>query len=245
MVLAQTFFKAYYFLSLILLAGAIAYAWITVSKLQNTSATSNVSRLSPFAYLSLSALILGALQHEILLASLLTSSPSGFFLETGQWLGVTQNALWICAVLCLHSKQLLQILTAQTFFKTFLIIIAFALLTYPTAALTSEMVTYIDAMSITVIFMIFKDWIAQRHLSNKFAAIFLIHAYSQLIWRSLWFNPVANWAPYAILLAFPPWRIALLLAWISLIRAMLQSTNLEVGGDSEQRALPNAADNVE
>jgi hypothetical protein len=240
MVAAQMFFKAYYFLSLILLAGAIGCAWITVSKLQNASATSNVPLLH-FAYSSLSALILGALQHEILLASLLSSSPSGFFLDTGQWLGLTQNALWAIAILSVEPKQILPISHTPTFSKTFTIVIAFALLTYPTAALTSEMIAYLDAVSAAVIFMIFANSIRQWRLSKKFRAVFLIHGYSQLIWSSLWFNPLASWVPYTILLAFPPWRIVLLFAWIKLIAAM-QSTQLEAVGDSERLALPNAAD---
>jgi hypothetical protein len=135
-------------------------------------------------------------------------------------------------------------LDTLTFFKTFPIVIAFALLTYPTAALTSEMFTYLDAVSTAVVFMIFAYWVWKWRLSRKFAAVFLIHGYSQWIWRLLWFTPLASWAQFTILLAFPLWRIALLFAWIKLIPAMPQS-QLDVVGDSEHLALPNAADNVE
>lgn len=235
------FFKVYYALSLIPLAGAIVRAGITVSKLRKTSTTRSF-RLLPFAYFSLSALILGALQHVILLASLFSSSATGFFLDTGLWLGVTQNALWTIAVLSLQSKQLLRISDTLTFSKIFLIVVAFALLTYRTAVLTSEIFTSIDAISAATVFLVFAFWIWQWRLSKKFAAIFIIHGYSQWIWRSLWFTPLASWAQIIFLLAFPLWRFALLVAWIRLTPAMLQSTQREVVGDSKRLALPNAAD---
>jgi hypothetical protein len=234
------FFKAYYVLTLIPLVGVIVRAGIIVSKLQNTLATRNV-RLLFFAYFSLSALLLGALQQVFLLASLFRSSWSGFFLDTGLWLGVTQNALWITAVLSLQSKQFLRISDTLTFDKTLLIVIAFAMLTYPKAALTSEMFTYIDAVSTSVIFMIFANRMVQWSLSRKFAAIFLIYGYSQGIWRSLWFTPLASWPQFTIVFAFPLWRIALLIVWIRLIQAMWQSMQVEVVGDIERVALPNAA----
>lgn len=243
MIAAQMFFKIYYVLTLMPLVGAIVRAGIIVSRLQNTPATRDV-RLLSFAYFSLSALILGTLQHVILLASLFSSSPSVFFLNTGLWLGVTQNALWITAILSLQSKQFLRISDTLTFIKIFLIVIAFALLTYPTVALTSEMFTYIDAVSTAVIFMIFAYWIRQWRLSKKVAAVLLIHGYSQGIWRSLWIAPLSSWAQFTFLLAFPLWRITLLFAWMRLIPAMLQIQQ-EVVGDSERLALPNAADNME
>jgi hypothetical protein len=214
------FLKAYYFLSLIPFALAIVFAGITVSKLRNTLGTYEV-RLLSFAYFSLSAWILGALQFLILLASLFSPFPNVFLLDTGLWLSITQNALWASAVLSLHSKQFPRISDTLPLYKIFPIVIAFALLTYRTTFLTSEVFTYIDAVSTTVIFMIFACWILQSRLSKTFAAVLFIHGYSQWIWRSLWFTPWDG-AQFAIVLAFPLWRIALLVAWIRFLSAMLQ-----------------------
>src|SRR6185503_21302584 len=98
------FLIAVYILSLIVFAVAIVFAWMTVSRLRNTSATYN-ARLLPFAYFSLTSWILAVLQCTLLVTSSLISFPGEFRLATGLWLALMQNVLWAAAVLSLYSKQ--------------------------------------------------------------------------------------------------------------------------------------------
>src|SRR5687767_442158 len=98
------FWIAFHIVNLLIFTVGIVFAWMTLSKLRNTSATYN-ARLLPFAYYSLSSCILYVLQYLILVASPFISLPSDFFLHAGLWLGVVQNALWASAVLSLYPKQ--------------------------------------------------------------------------------------------------------------------------------------------
>lgn len=236
------FLIAYYILTLIPFAAVIVYAGRKVSKLCTTSTNDNAYLL--FTYFSLTAWILGALQYAILLASLLGSSPSDFFPDTGLWLGFIQNALWAGAVLSLHSKQLSRISNSLSRFKIFLIvpiIIGFALLTYRTVVVTSEIFTLIDGVFTASIFMVLAVWIVQWRLSHKLAAVFFIYGYSQFIWSTLWFTPFSG-PQFGILIASPLWRMAVLFAWLTLISEIAQSgqvSRAEVVEDNESLALPD------
>jgi hypothetical protein len=233
------FLIAVYILSLIIFAVAIVFAWRTVSRLRNTSATYN-ARLLPFAYFSLTSWILGALQCAILVTSSLISFPGEFRLATGLWLAFMQNVLWAAAVLSLYSKQFSRISQTLPIFVAFPTVVALAFPTYRVGVLTSETFTYIDAVLTFTIFVVFAVSLLQWHLSKVFAAAFLAHGYSQSIWTSLWFTPWPE-TQRAILLAFPLWRIALLVIWIRLISAMLgraQRSYQEVVNDIRRLALP-------
>jgi len=210
------FFIAYHGVSLIIFAVAVVVAGRKVSKLRSTSAPSN-SWLLPFAYFSLSSWIVWALQYVILLTGSFISFPSGYLQDTGLWLGVIQNALWASAVFSLHSKQFLRMSLTVPLLMMFSIVIG--LVTYLTPILSSEPFREIDAVSGAAIFTIFAYWIVQLRLSKISAATFFIHGYLQWIWRSLWINPFTK--SQLVLLTFPLWRIALLVAWIALISEML------------------------
>jgi hypothetical protein len=232
-------FMTYHIVNLIIFTIAVIYAWITVSKLRNTSATYN-ARLLPFAYFSLSSWILWGFQYAILI-----SVPTGFFLDTGLWLGVMQNALWTSAVLSLHLKQFSR-MTTLPLWIAFPIVIAFALLTYRTAVLTSEVFTYIDVVFGYAIFTAFALSILQWRLSKICAAVFFIHGYFQWLWRSVWFSPLTGISS-AIFIAFPGWRIVLLLVWIRLVSAILhraESSYRKVLADIDRLSLSKRLDNI-
>ena len=214
------FFIAAYSLSLIVFTVMIVFAGMTVVRLRHTSATYN-ARLLPFAYYSLSSWILGAFQCVILISSSFSSLPGEFRLATGLWLALMQNVLWAAAVLSLHSKQFSRISQTLSIFIVFPTVVVLAFPTYRIAVLTSETFTYVDAILAATIFIIFAVSLMRWHLSKVFAGAFLAHGYSQWIWRSLWFTPWTE-TNRAILLAFPLWRIALLVIWIRLISAMLE-----------------------
>jgi len=233
------FLIAVYILSLIVFAVAIVFAWMTVSRLRNTSATYN-ARLLPFAYFSLTSWILAVLQCTLLVTSSLISFPGEFRLATGLWLALMQNVLWAAAVLSLYSKQFSGISQRLPIFVVFPTVVAFAFPTYRIGVLTSETFIYIDAVLASTIFVVFAVSLVQWRLSKVFAVAFLAHGYSQWIWRSLWFTPWAE-TQRAILVAFPLWRIALLVVWIRLISAMLeraQRSYQEVAKDIGRLAVP-------
>lgn len=230
-------FITYHLVNLGIFVIAVIYAWVTVSKLRNTSATYN-GRLLPFAYFSLSSWILWGFQYLILAGPF-----TDFFLDTGLWLGVMQNALWASAVLSLHSKQFSRMTTLPVWI-VFPIVIALALLTYRTEVLTSEIFVYIDFVFGFVIFTGFAYSILQWRVSKIFAAIFFIHGYSQWLWRALWFSPWLG-TQSAILMAFPVWRIALLFAWVRLISVILhraESSYRKVVANIERLSLPKRLD---
>lgn len=234
---AHIFFAVYYILNVIAFAATLVFA---VSKLRKPSVTQN-TYLSPFVYFSFTAWVLGAFQYVILIASLFSPSPSEFVRDTGLWLGFMQSALWATAVLSHYSEQFSRVSETLSPLEIFLIVIAFALLTYRTPVLTSEIFTLIDGVVAAIIFMTVAIWIWQRRLSNKLAAIFLIYGYSQSIWRSLWFTPLTG-AKFALLLAWPLWRLAFLFAWIRLISVMTAAAQPSSTEVSEHVELPEAPD---
>ncbi len=228
-------------LSLLGLAGGIAFAGRTVSRLRNTSATYN-GRLLPFVHFSLSSWILGAFQYVILISSPFIFFP-GFDLVTGLWLGLMQNVLWAGAVLSLHSKRFSRISETLRFFIVLPIIVLWASLTYQTAVLNSVTFINVDAVSAAVTFATFAYSIVRWRLSKICAAVFFIHGYFQWIWRSLWFTPLVG----TQLLVFSLWRISLLAIWIGLILAILhraESSYRQVVGDIERLALSKRLDTI-
>jgi len=211
------FFIAYHCVNLLIFAVAVLFAARTIAKLRNTSATYN-ARLLRFAYFSLSAWIIWALQYLTLLAGPSTSPPSSFFLNTGLALGVMHNVVWATAVLSLSVERF-----SRTTLTVALLItssIGFAFLAQ-TTVLSSVLFTQIDAVSAATIFTAFAVLsINEWHVNKMAAAVFAIHGCSQWIWRSLWFIPLAN-TPIALQLGFPLWRITLLFAWIKLTSAIV------------------------
>jgi hypothetical protein len=211
------FFIAYHCVNLLIFAVAVLFAARTISKLRNTSATYN-ARLLRFAYFSLSAWIIWALQYLTLLAGPSTSPPSSFFLNTGLALGVMHNVVWATAVLSLFLERFSRTALAVALLIVFSIVVA---LLAQTTVLSSALFTQIDAVSAATIFTAFAVLsINEWHLNKMAAAIFAIHGFSQWIWRSLWFNPLAN-TPVALQFGFPLWRIAFLFAWIRLLSAIV------------------------
>jgi len=222
----------------------VVYAAATFLRLKNTTATYN-RRLLPFARFSLSSWIVWTFQY-LILPGPSASSPTGFFLLTGLWLGVVQNALWISAALSLRSKQFPHISDRLPLFIIFPIVLVFALSTYRIALLTSAIFLFIEALATAVSFAILAHSIWQWRLSQIYAVVFSLHGYTQWIWRSLWFGPLTGkWI--AIYWAFPVWRIVLLFAWIGLISSILHRAESSYRGvveDIERLGLPNSLDTI-
>lgn len=130
------------------------------------------------------------------------------------------NALWGTAVLSLFSERFSRKRLTGPFLITLSIVIA--LLAVQSTVLSSEPITLIDAVLAAGIFTGFAVLLVYEWRVNKIAAApFVIHGLSQWIWRSIWFVPLAN-TPTLILIGFPLWRVALLLAWFRVISAFLQ-----------------------
>ena len=212
------FLAAYYILHIIILVAGIVCAWKKVSELGNTSATYNPSLLA-FVYFSLSAWILGILQYAILAASPFITFPNDWFLNTGRWLDLMQIALWGCAVISLTSKQVPRTFLNLTLPKIFPPVIAFALLTFRKEVLTSDLFGHIEGVAGFVVFTVVAISMWQWQLNKFYIAIFLIHAYSQWLWKFLWFIPSPE-AYFTASFAFPLWRGALFVAWLALVSAM-------------------------
>ena len=68
--------------------------------------------------------------------------------------------------------------------------------------------------------------IVQLRLNKISAGFFLVHGYSQWIWRFLWLTPLGM--TQIVQVAFPFWRFVLLIAWFRLISEMAaKNTALE------------------
>ena len=228
------FFTAYHSVNLLIFAVVVVIAAIRVFKLRNTPATYN-GKLFTFAYFSFGAWILWVLEYVILVAAPFISLPRGFFLNTDLGLGVIQSALWATAVLSLHFKLFSRTWLTLPLLGMFSAVVA--VVTYRLEILTSEKLTQIEAVSAAIFysllpatifdaifaatfFIILAISIVQLRLSKVAAAFFLIHGYSQWIWRWLWLTPLGR--PLFVQVAVPLWRIALLVAWIRLISEMVQ-----------------------
>lgn len=196
-----------------------------ISKLRTASATH--SRLVPFFYFSLGAWILVLPQYAILLAT-----PFIYFnsvsIKTFLSLGILENAFWASAILSLHPKQSSRNSVAPALLVTFAVIIG--LVTYQTTTSFATPFTQIEAVLTAAIFAVLALWIMQLGLSKISAAIFFIHGFSQWVWRLLWLSSAET--TQVIKLAFPVWRIVLLIAWIKLM------------SDISQRAVPSNKDSL-
>jgi hypothetical protein len=246
-------FTAYHSVYLLIFAVVVVFAGVTVSRLLSRSNSYN-ARLFTFGYFSLFAWILWIFQYAILVGAPFLSVPSGFFLTADLGLGIIQNAVWASAVLSLRFKQFSRKLLTLSLLGIVSVVIAFV--TYQT--ITSNRFTQVevvsakkifgavltltifDAAAAATIFIVLGIWIVQLRLSKISAAVFLIHGYSQWIWRWLWLTPLGmtNMAQ----LIFPLWRIALLVAWIGLISEMRQRTQpwpQKFGSSIERQKLPN------
>lgn len=190
----------------------LVYARTKISDLRNTAATYK-DRLLSFANFTFLAWVISALQDVILLPAPFKYFPEGSFLNnSGLWLGLLQNALWVSAVLSLYPKRLsLPLRSLPVLFP-----IVIAAVTSRIAILRSETTANIDSAVTLITFTAFVLWILRWRHRNLLAAMFFVHGCTQLIWRSLWFTPVV----YSVL-AFTVWRSLILLAWIDVISTMV------------------------
>ena len=218
----------YHILNLLIVVVAVIVGGQKVAQLRHTSATYN-DRLLPFAYYSLTAAIFWGLQCLLQIARPILTIPNDVFVEIGLLLGIIHNALWFAAVLPLYSK------TFSEMSRTLPLVIAFSIvifaISYRTTALSSAVFAWIDGLSGFIIFGSLAYAMVQWKLNKLPAAVFAIHAYFQVAWRSLWIKPFAE-TPVLTLIAFPLWRFALLFFWIKVISAMVQRQQ----GSSKQAA---------
>lgn len=243
-------------LTLLSVAVALVFAGVKVSKLRHPTAAYN-ARLFTFGCFSLSAWILWVFQYAFTIVAPLIPLPNGFLLITDLGLGIMQNALWTSAVLSLYFK-LTRKLLSLSLLGVFAVV--FAIVTYQTT--TSEQFTQIGAVSAQkifyavvtptifdgvlalTIFLVLGVSILRLGLTRFAATAFLTHGYSQWIWRWLWLTPLGTTWP--VQLAFPLWRIFLLIAWGKLISEMEQRAQpsserfaSKVASDTEQPELPD------
>jgi hypothetical protein len=208
----------YHSLNLLIVVVGVIAGWQKVAQLRHTSATYN-DRLLPFAYYSLTAAIFWGLQCLLQIDRPILSIPGDVFVEIGLLLGIIHNALWLAAVLPLYSKRFSEMS------RTLPLVIAFSIvivtITYRTRALNSAAFAWIDGLSGFVIFGSLAYAILQWKLNKLPAAVFAIHAYFQVAWRSLWIKPFAE-TPVLTLIAFPLWRFGLLYFWIKVISTLVQ-----------------------
>jgi uncharacterized protein DUF4062 len=208
----------YHSLNLLIVVVAVIVGWQKVAQLRRTFATYN-DRLLPFAYYSLTAAIFWGLQCLLQIARPILSIPNDLFVEIGLLLGITHNILWFAAVLPLYAKRFSELS------RTLPLVIAFSIvivaISFRTGALSSAAFAWIDGLSGFIIFGSLAYAIVQWKLNKLPAAVFAIHAYFQVAWRSLWIKPFAE-TSVLTLIAFPLWRFALLYFWIKVISAMVQ-----------------------
>ena len=218
---------------LILFAIAFVHAWRTLSKRRNTPAN---AWLLPFAYLSLSSWILWGLQYIILIARPFSSYLSDISLNTGLWLGVMQNVVWIIATSSLYSKLFSRV--SLTLLLLAMISIVIALVAYKTTVLTLDPFNQFEAASTATIFMLVAGSIVQLRLGKIYAVAFFLHGYLQWIWRYLWFTSTES---QILLFAFSFWYIVLLGFWIVLISEKLVTFRVMISSTVKDLAQERAA----
>lgn len=211
-------FTASHSVILLIFAVTLVFAGIKVFELRNTPASYN-ARLFTFGYFSFGAWIVWILQYAIL-ASPLLSFPTGLPIDVLS-LALIQNAFWASAVLSLHLK----LFSRKSLTLPLLAIFSVAtILAYQTSLSTSQQLTQfiapIEGISTAVIFIVLGVSIVQLRLSKLAATIFLIHGFTQWLWTWRWL-PLFSTTPI-VHLAFPLWRVALLIAWLRLISEMRQ-----------------------
>lgn len=212
-------------ISLAFFLGLIVYAGRTVSKRRNRSANAS---LLPFAYFSFIAWIVCASQHVTLIVRPFSSIPSDISLSTGLWLGVMQNVFWIISILSLYSRQFSRVSRALPLLVMISIIIGLviALIGYQTTILRSGPFVVVYAVATATIFMVLGIKIWPLRVSKLSVAAFLLHGFTQWIWRDLWFTPSDK--TQFLVLTYPLWHIALLFAWIIIISEMLVTSKVMI-----------------
>lgn len=214
------FFIIFHSVILLAFAVTVVFIGITVFELRNTSATYN-ARLFTFGYFSLGAWILWILQYALLAAPFL-SLPTGLPLNFVLSLSVIQNALWTSAIFSLHFKQFSRKLLTLPALGIFSFLMG--LVAYKTGTSTSpQFIPFIgnlDGLWTGAIFVVLGTWIVQLGHSRKYAVVFLIHGFTQWLWTWRWLTSFGT-SPI-VQLAFPFWRIALLIVWIRLISEVAQ-----------------------
>lgn len=212
MIPGRIFFTGFYIPALNIFTGLLLVAAMKVFKLRE-------ARQLAFGYFSLSSWVLVALQCALLIANQFFSFPNGFFRDTGLWLALMQNALWIGAILSLYSKEFSRISKTFPLLITVPIMVAWAILTYRMAVVDSEAFVMSVTVSGAVAFAVFAYSIWPRHRGKIATAVFSIHGLSQPIWCYLWVAPPTA-AKTVILTAFPIWHITVILIWLKVISAM-------------------------
>jgi hypothetical protein len=206
---------------LLAFAVTVVFTAITVFELRNTTATYN-ARLFTFGYFSLGAWIFWILQYALLAAPFL-SFPTGLPLDIVLSLSVIQNSFWTSAVLSLRFEQLSRkslTLPALGIFSLVVGLVAYQTTILLTAEQFTQFIGLIDGIWTAIIFIVLGTWIVQLHHSKIYAVVLLIHGFTQWIWTWRWLTSFGT-SPI-VQLAFPFWRIALLIVWIRLISEMAQ-----------------------
>ena len=218
--------KAFHGACLLFFGVRLIFACLTVFKLQSSSHRYS-ARLFTFAYFSLGAWIFWFFQYVLALQFIIP--PSSAFLTAVLWLGIVQNALWTCAALSFsfkpHSFKPFP-LKSVTFPLLVVGSAIIAVVAYQTGILHSaafnDYVTSVDAVWNFASFTVLGISIFQLGYSQRYAEVFLIHGFTQWVWRLLFISPWAT--TLAVQLAIPSWRIFLFIMWTRLISEMAKGT---------------------
>lgn len=223
--MSLTYFIAYHLIFLAIFTRAIVVTGKTVSQLRNTGLAYN-GRL-PFAYYSLGAWMFWALQYVVLIGWTLFPSEDPAFLRAAVSIGFVVNVLWAIAILSLYSKLVNQLSLTLTYVSVFSILMGFALLIALISSvknreiLGSTQFTLFEVGLCIALFGAFALSINQLRLNKSFAVTFLIHGVSQGLWQ--WLFSSSSTIRFTLLIVFPVWHIAVLLAWRRLTPQLLQT----------------------
>jgi|KBSSwiStaDraftv2_1062776.scaffolds.fasta_scaffold16657_3 hypothetical protein len=220
------FFGALHIISLLSFAVIVIAASRRIWRGRNTPAN---AWMLPFAYFSLIAWLLWALQYVILIAGPFGLLQRDLARTTGLSLAVVQNIFWIAAVLSLKSKQFARVSLIVP--VLIMISIVVGLLVYLTPILTFGPVAQIEGITTAAIFFVLAASIRQLRLSMMYVVAFALHGYLQSLSRYLWFPPYAG--IQLLLLAFPIWHVALLYSWSKLISEMLDRFRVMISSTIE------------
>jgi hypothetical protein len=136
-----------------------------------------------------------------------------------------QNALWVSAILSLHSKQFSRWSLTLPPLVMFSILIALVI-HYQTSVLIAGPSIIIGAVLVAAIFAVLTLSIMRLGMSKVFAATFLLHGCFQWLWHYLGLNGLGQ--TQLVLVLFPFWYFALLIAWRGLILEMLVTTRVMI-----------------
>jgi hypothetical protein len=215
-----------YTTNLIIFLVAIVFAWITVSKLRNTSATYN-ARLLPFAYYSFSCWILWFLQYLVLIIRETTNlgynrnATYEILTSTTGFLAIMQTIVLVIAASSLYSKKPPRLFLILPYLIVISILVAF--FSYGMDIFSSPLVRALDAIISAMVFAAFVPSILQLRLSKVFAGTFIIYGICQFV-TLLSFE--SN-TPFTIIFSvFTLLRVALLISWTKMIKTLLQRAEL-------------------